>query len=91
MHAYLTVTVAFIFDPDEEFTSNDTLASISTDYMTDLREAFTKYVVMQYNAIRLSYLYFYWYMIEIFTVGMPLNQKILHQKLRVSKKLCGIR
>lgn len=39
------VTAAFIFDPDEEFTHNDTIASISTDYMTDLREAFAKYAL----------------------------------------------
>lgn len=39
------VTIAFIFDPDEIFDSNDTIASISTDYMTDLREAFSTYAL----------------------------------------------
>merc|ERR1712137_520488 len=39
------VTVAIIFDPDEPFTSQDTMASISTDYMTELREGFTQYAL----------------------------------------------
>lgn len=39
------VTVAFIFDPDEAFNYKDSIASISTDYMTDLREGFSKHVL----------------------------------------------